>query len=139
MTSGGVVVLREKQRYVLRRGCPGEAYEELDQVEVLLGGGAEEAHYPSLVGSAAGQPGLGPVSVPDRAVHDGRADRLLFPPARGVDAVVFEEGEQGLSLGVEVLYELAILVVEQSGRWREFCATSGRWRPGERVFPLRVR
>jgi len=30
------VVLRKKRRYVLRRGCPGEACEELDHVEVLL-------------------------------------------------------------------------------------------------------
>src|SRR5271165_2897497 len=85
MTSGGGVVLREKRRYVLRRGCPGEACEELDHVEVLLGGGADEAHHPCLGGGS--------------------------PPGPGIDAVVCEEGEQGLFLGVEVLCELAVLVV----------------------------
>ena len=110
MTSGGGVVLREERRYVLRRGCPGEACEELDHVEVLLGGGADEAHHPCLGG---GSP-PGPVPAPDLAVHDRRADCLLCPPVRRVDAVVCEEGEQGLSLGVEVPYELVVLVVGHS-------------------------
>jgi len=106
MTSGGGVVLREKRRYVLRRGCPGEACEELDHVEVLLA--AVRMRLIILAWVAA------PRQVLFRPRPCGSrppADRLLRPPVRGIDAVVCEEGEQGLFLGVEVLCELAVLVV----------------------------
>src|SRR5579875_1795843 len=110
MTSDGAGVLREKRRSRCRCWCTGEAGEEVDAVEPLLGCGPERAHHAPLgLGSTPGA-----VAAPHLAVHDGRPDGLFGSPVGGVDARVGEEGEQRLPLGAQVGHQLAVLVVRVS-------------------------
>lgn len=88
-------------------GCTGQAEEEVDRVDALLGGGADRAHDPALSGGSS----LGVVASPDLAVHHHRADGLLAPPVGGADVGGVEEGEEGVGLRHEVRDQPAVRVM----------------------------
>lgn len=85
----------------------GQVDEVVDGVDALLGSGAEYGHHPTLgFGSAVGS-----VATADFSGDGAGPHCLLGPPRGGVHRGVGQEGEQNQPVVVEVIDELAALVV----------------------------
>src|ERR1700728_308537 len=105
---GGVEeVLGDEEGDGGRVGGAGQVDQVVDGVCTLLGGGSEDGHHPALGLGAA----VAAVTAADFSGHGGGPDSLLGPPRGGVDGWVGQEGEQGRKIVVEVLDQLAALVV----------------------------
>lgn len=96
----------------------GQVDEVVDGVDALLGGGAEHGHHPTLGFGLA----VAPVATADFSGDGAGPHCLLGPPRGGVYRGVGQEGEQDQPVVVEVIDELAALVVGMRGLGEQFDA-----------------